>query len=109
MVRHGTRYPNKKDIKLMKNDLSEIQERIIKKFEKNHSMLSSDFIRKLSKWKVGVNKDQAVHLTEEGENELIDLAERMQTRFPSLFLENYSKEFFKVQSYTFKVLIVLSL
>lgn len=96
MIRHGTRFPNKKDIKLMKNDLSDVQEKIIKKFEKNHSELSSDFIRRLSKWKFSVKKDQAQHLTEEGENELIDLAERMQSRFPTLFVDNYKKELFKV-------------
>lgn len=96
MIRHGTRFPNKKDIKKMKKTLAEVQEKIIKNFEKSKSEFSPEVINRLSGWEFKVEKKQAVELTEEGENELIDLAERMQSRFPGLFVENYKRELFKV-------------
>ncbi|XP_058806693.1 multiple inositol polyphosphate phosphatase 1-like isoform X2 [Phymastichus coffea] len=95
MIRHGTRFPGKKHIKKMKTILSELKNKIIENFNKNNSELSVDTVERLTEWRRSFNKDDDKNLALEGEHELVDLAERMQARFPKLLPEDYSKDVYK--------------
>lgn len=80
----------------MNKYLSQLQENILKSFNKHNSKLNIDVIKNFINWKFSFNKIYPMDLTIEGENELIDLSERMQARFPTLFPEFYNKDLFKV-------------
>jgi hypothetical protein len=96
MIRHGTRFPGKNHIISMKNNLPQLQKKIVKNLKKNNPKLFHDLIDNFNKWKLSFNDSDAMYLSDEGMNELIDLAERMQTRFPKLFVDDYSKDLYKV-------------
>ncbi|KAJ8679356.1 hypothetical protein QAD02_015143 [Eretmocerus hayati] len=95
MVRHGTRNPGRKFVEPMTKHLPEIQSKIIENFEIGNGHLSSIVVEKLRKWKISLKEDDAMKLVDEGENELIDLAERMQARFPTILKEDYDEKSFK--------------
>ena len=58
--------------------------------------LCSDIVRQLSKWTPEVENTDEKKLTHEGEDELLELAERFQRRFPKLLPEIYSNSSYKV-------------
>lgn len=62
----------------------------------NKTDLSHDTIIKLNKWKLKFTKDDMMNLAKEGENEMIDLGERYQSRFPTIMPETYHKKSYKV-------------
>ncbi|XP_014224945.1 multiple inositol polyphosphate phosphatase 1-like [Trichogramma pretiosum] len=95
MIRHGTRLPARKFIKPMTEILPDIQKQIIKNYQNGKSKLSADFIEKLERWTINLKEAEAMNLAEEGQNELIDLAERMQARLPELFPDDYEKNLFR--------------
>lgn len=95
IIRHGTRFPGKEDTKSMISSLPELQKKIIENFNNSHK-LPADFLERITAWKLSFNDSHTMVLTEEGENELTDLAERMQARFPETFPEEYHKELYKV-------------
>lgn len=96
LTRHGTRYPGKKYIPYMMNDLPQLQTKILKNHESGKISLSSNTVELLRKWKPQIIQRDAMKLATEGENEMIDLAERYQERFPSLMPEIYSNQTYKV-------------
>ncbi|XP_017882165.1 multiple inositol polyphosphate phosphatase 1-like [Ceratina calcarata] len=87
LARHGTRYPTKKEIKSMKNDLPDLQESIIKNHKKHGrgSLCSSD-LRELESWELdpSVRKSNKKYLTKQGEEDLLSLARRFKNYFPEL-------------------------
>lgn len=54
--------------------------------------------KKLKKWKYNVSEEDQKKLTHEGEDEMLNLAKRMQNRFPSVFSRDYSNSSYKVCS-----------
>lgn len=97
IIRHGTRNPSHSFIENMNTRLPEIKDLILK-----YNTISSEFLHNsdliaLQKWQVKLAKKDSKKLTHEGQNEMIDIAERMQSRFPSLFSNIYSST-----SYMFK-------
>lgn len=62
----------------------------------NKTNLTHDTIIKLSNWKLGFTKNDMMNLAKEGENEMIDLGERYQSRFPTIMPEIYNKRSYKV-------------
>ncbi|XP_031781276.1 multiple inositol polyphosphate phosphatase 1 isoform X3 [Nasonia vitripennis] len=95
VVRHGTRYPGKKHVKPMIKKLPKLKKKIVQSNNQNNSELSHDTIEKFNKWTLSFDEKQTMILANEGENELIDLAERMQSRFPNILVDNYDPELYK--------------
>lgn len=94
IIRHGTRLPGKKVLTLMK-DLPDVRNEIVANCEANNCDLSKATISRLKNWKFKLTDKDAMRLAEEGEDELIGLAERYQSRFPKLMPEKFNNETFK--------------
>lgn len=60
--------------------------------------LRNSDLHALRKWKLKVDDTKEKILTHEGEDEMIDLAERLQIRFPSLLPSTYSNTTFYVNN-----------
>lgn len=63
---------------------------------KRHPKLCPHDIEQLRSWESQLNAAEEKHLTYEGNDELLQLAERVQNRFPSLLPDRFSKRFYKV-------------
>nr|CAD7408225.1 unnamed protein product [Timema poppensis] len=59
--------------------------------------LCTDEILYFENWKPQVEEPDHKRLAHEGEDEMVDLAERFQIRFPNIFEENYVNDSFKFQ------------
>lgn len=95
IMRHGTRYPNKKYIPFMTSELPRLQRIILKNYENNATNLSTDVAALFRQWNLQITQRDVMKLALEGENEMIDLGERYQARFPSLMPEEYSNKTYK--------------
>ncbi|XP_011706037.1 PREDICTED: multiple inositol polyphosphate phosphatase 1-like [Wasmannia auropunctata] len=98
IFRHGTRYPGKKYIPRMIDDLPELQHVILRNYENGATSLSADDAALLKKWKLSFVQGNMMKLALEGENEMIDLGERYQARFPSLMPEAFDNQTYKYVS-----------
>lgn len=85
--RHGTCYAKEKDLGKMLNFLPQLRDKIVE----NHEVRGSgDLCRKdlenLKNWTFdsSVSLEKAAHLTEQGELDLMTLAQRLQRSFPTL-------------------------
>lgn len=96
ILRHGTRYPGKKYIPRMINELPQLQCIILENYENNITSLSTDDAALFKKWKLSITQRNMMKLAVEGENEMIDLGERYQARFPSLMPEAYNNQTYRV-------------
>lgn len=94
VVRHGTRYPGVKKIKKMQSVLVNLRDEII--LNANNGSLCSDEIEAFKNWQLTAHISDDKNLAHEGEDEMIDLAERMQQRFSNLFPEEYSNLTYQV-------------
>ncbi|KAI5630776.1 histidine phosphatase superfamily (branch 2) domain-containing protein [Phthorimaea operculella] len=56
--------------------------------------LTTEQISKLKEWSANLDADQQKFLTREGQDEMVQLAERMQKRFPNVVKNKYSNESF---------------
>ncbi|XP_020805718.1 multiple inositol polyphosphate phosphatase 1 [Drosophila serrata] len=93
IIRHGTRNPSESVILQAQNRLEEIKTLIL---EQSHPNLCSEDVEKLRRWSwkhLNASEDEKL-LVAEGEDELINLAERMQNRFPSVLPDIYSPEWY---------------
>ncbi|XP_053988500.1 multiple inositol polyphosphate phosphatase 1 [Hylaeus volcanicus] len=97
VLRHGTRFPGSKFITPMIEKLPELQKIILDNYQRNKTSLFAEDAALLAGWKVTLTEDNIMKLVEEGENEMIDLAERYQSRFPTIMPEEYDN-----QTYRFK-------
>ncbi|KAF2903049.1 hypothetical protein ILUMI_03146 [Ignelater luminosus] len=90
LVRHGTRTPSIDLIENMKERLPEIRDLILENNPKPSERLRNSDLYALRKWKLKIDSTKEKILAHEGEDEMIDLAERLQMRFPSLLPSTYS-------------------
>ncbi|XP_037726994.1 multiple inositol polyphosphate phosphatase 1 [Drosophila subpulchrella] len=93
IIRHGTRNPSEAVILQAQNRLSEIKKSIL---DQPKPPICSAELKRLRQWSwkhLNATEDEKL-LVAEGEDELIELAERMQKRFPDLFPELYSPEWY---------------
>ncbi|XP_016976716.1 multiple inositol polyphosphate phosphatase 1 [Drosophila rhopaloa] len=93
IIRHGTRNPSESVILKAQNRLSEIKKLIL---DQPKPPICSAELKKLRHWSwnhLNATEDEKL-LVAEGEDELIELAERMQHRFPDLLPELYSPEWY---------------
>lgn len=96
ILRHGTRYPSKKYVPRIIDELPQLQHLILKNYKNGKTNLSVDDAALFEKWKVPFSQRDTMKLAVEGENEMIDLGERYQARFPSLMPEAYSNQTYRV-------------
>ncbi|XP_032594962.1 multiple inositol polyphosphate phosphatase 1 isoform X4 [Drosophila grimshawi] len=92
IIRHGTRNPSESVILHAKRRLTEIKALLLKQSEPN---FCADELNQLRHWNwdhIDANDEKL--LVAEGEDELIELAERMQSRFPNLLPDIYNPEWF---------------
>ncbi|XP_031844555.1 multiple inositol polyphosphate phosphatase 1 [Nomia melanderi] len=95
VLRHGTRYPGKKYIPSMIEKLPQLQQTILHNYQTGKTSLKDEDVALLKDWKIIFTEDDVMKLTEEGGNEMIDLAERYQSRFPFLMSEEYSNKTYR--------------
>ncbi|KAK9888116.1 hypothetical protein WA026_000389 [Henosepilachna vigintioctopunctata] len=95
IVRHGTRNPSRSFIESMKHRLPTIRDFILKNNPISSDVLHNSDLSSFQKWESKLSKKDAKKLTVEGENEMINIAERMQSRFPTLLRNVYSNTSFK--------------
>lgn len=93
VIRHGTRNPKRKVIDSINVHLANIRNEMM---EKGNPKLCPGDIERLRKWESQVNVEEEKHLTYEGQDELLQMAERIQNRFPSLLPEQFSENLYKV-------------
>ncbi|KAI4456534.1 multiple inositol polyphosphate phosphatase-related [Holotrichia oblita] len=100
LTRHGTRNPNVLQIQKMQGYLPILKDIIL---ERNSNISSSNLVESdielFQNWYPSVNEKDSKKLTIEGEHEMLELAERMQARFPDLLPPVYSNTSYKVMEY----------
>ncbi|XP_076386855.1 multiple inositol polyphosphate phosphatase 1 [Megachile rotundata] len=97
IIRHGTRYPGKKYIPTMIEKLPKLKQIILDNYKINKTSITEEDAALFANWKVKFTENDMMKLAEEGEDEMINLGERYQARFPTLMTEIYDN-----QSYKFK-------
>lgn len=80
----------------MIEEMPQLQHLILKNYANDKTTLSADDAALLKKWKIPFAQRDSMKLGVEGENEMIDLGERYQARFPSLMPEAYSNQTYRV-------------
>lgn len=80
----------------MIKDLPELRKIILNNYKMNKTNITHDTIIKLNNWKLGFTENDMINLAKEGENEMIDLEVRYQSRFPTIMPETYNKKSYKV-------------
>lgn len=106
ILRHGTRYPGKKHVPAMIEKLPKLQEIILDNYQKNKTGITSEDAASFAEWRITFTEDDIMKLTEEGENEMIDLGERYQARFPTLMTEIYDNQTYRVKKYCIFLLLI---
>ncbi|PSN39586.1 hypothetical protein C0J52_18755 [Blattella germanica] len=95
MIRHGTRYPSSKVIRLMRERLPQIRDSILQNHKSKRGKLCNEEIAELQAWSPHVEEADQKRLSHEGEDEMVELAERFQNRFPQILPEVYNNSTFK--------------
>ncbi|CAH2086293.1 unnamed protein product [Euphydryas editha] len=95
IIRHGTRLPSAKDIVGMNTTLNNLKYEILLKNKQGKGPLKKDHLKLFEKWKSDISVDEEKYLTLEGQDEMIQLAERMQKRFPNAIKHKYNNKHFK--------------
>lgn len=96
VVRHGTRLPTRNTITDMHDKLPQIQYHVLKNNQSANSHLSKLQLELLRNWKASIHEDDEKILAHEGEEEMINLAERMQLRLPEILPNIYSNSSYNV-------------
>lgn len=96
MVRHGTRNPNAKLIDKMSTRLVEIRDAILENLPEGNTEIQNFDLDLFRAWSPKLEAKDEKKLTHEGEDEMVLLAERLQSRFPGIFTSIYSDSAFKV-------------
>lgn len=73
-----------RELKAIRDDILAVKETI----------LCADHRQRFSEWNFNISAEEEKFLVPEGEDELIELGERMQNRFPSLLPKEYDPEMF---------------
>lgn len=77
--------------------LPKLQKIILDNYKENESEFTDEDIDLFKEWKITFNEDDIMKLAEEGENEMIDIGERYQSRFPTLMPEIYDNQTYRVK------------
>lgn len=94
-VRHGTRTPGQKTVNKMNTLLTAFRDEILSNHDNERGNLCDDTLIKLRKWSSPFDASEHKILAHEGENEMLELGERYQNRFPDVLSEIYSNSTYK--------------
>ncbi|XP_021914875.1 multiple inositol polyphosphate phosphatase 1-like isoform X2 [Zootermopsis nevadensis] len=97
IVRHGTRYPGSKIIRKMRERLPVLRDSVIQNHKLKRGRLCNEEIAALQTWSSHVEETDEKRLAHEGEDEMVELAERFQNRFPQILPDVYTNSTFKFQ------------
>lgn len=95
VIRHGTRNPDEKYLSKMRLRLPALQTAIISNHRQSKGALCDSELINLTLWSPQIELGDQKHLVHEGEDEMLELAERFQNRFPGLLPDVYSNSSFK--------------
>ncbi|KAJ4432670.1 hypothetical protein ANN_21293, partial [Periplaneta americana] len=95
IVRHGTRYPSGKVIQKMRERLPQLRETVIQNHKSKRGKLCKEELAALQAWSPHVEEADEKRLAHEGEDEMVELAERFQNRFPQILSEIYTNLTYK--------------
>lgn len=102
LIRHGTRNPGEKMILKIKTTLISLRTAILSNHNQTRGSLCDTDLAKLALWYPQIEIADQKRLVHEGEDEMVDLAERIQHRFPDLIPDDYSNSSFKVSNQIFQ-------
>ncbi|KAK6625238.1 hypothetical protein RUM43_005532 [Polyplax serrata] len=94
IVRHGTRYPGSKFINKMRSRLVELQLSIVDNINEGKAKLCQSAAENITMWTPQMELADSKRLAHEGEEEMIELAERYQNRYPTLLGIDYTNSSF---------------
>ncbi|XP_019875531.1 multiple inositol polyphosphate phosphatase 1 [Aethina tumida] len=94
IVRHGTRNPSISFIEQYNNRLPQVRDLILENAKPDGNLHERD-LDLFRNWKSRVDEEDDKKLRQEGEEEMMLLAERMQSRFPEVFDHIYSNTSYK--------------
>lgn len=94
VVRHGSRNPNRKTIKMIPT-IMRIRDEIVENQQTRQTMCDHD-LDLFRQWDSPLSEDAQKDLVMEGIDELIELAERMQNRFPNVLSDIFSNATYRV-------------
>ncbi|PSN34766.1 Multiple inositol polyphosphate phosphatase 1 [Blattella germanica] len=98
LSRHGTRYPNKKDIARMEH-LPELRDQILRNHEiRKQGRLCERDLENLREWTLHVFPSQAENLANQGYDDMKFMARRFKTQFPALLNRTYHDDLFLFRS-----------
>lgn len=83
--------------------LPKLQKIILDNYKENESEFTDEDIDLFKGWNITFNEDDIMKLAEEGENEMIDIGERYQSRFPTLMPEIYDNQTYRVKIYMYNI------
>lgn len=81
--------------------LPKLQKIILDNYKQSKTECTEEDIDLFKEWKITFTEDDVMKLAEEGEDEMIDIGERYQSRFPTLMPEIYDNQTYKVKGYNF--------
>ena len=84
--------------------LPKLQKIILDNYKESKTECTEEDIDLFKEWKITFTEDDVMKLAEEGEDEMIDIGERYQSRFPTLMPEIYDNQTYKVKGYHFLLL-----
>ncbi|XP_014252447.1 multiple inositol polyphosphate phosphatase 1-like isoform X2 [Cimex lectularius] len=104
VIRHGTRTPGKKATDEITERLNNIKNHLRNDFTQDNSsskesnksskILCEEDLKNIQRWNFVLESEGEKFLTHEGEDEMIELAERISNRFPSLLDRHYDNDTF---------------
>lgn len=95
IIRHGSRNPNRKTIRLMRSHAIEIRDNILRTQKTANTLCEAD-LDLFRYWVPELHVDDQKTLVLEGADELLNLAERMQNRFPKLLSDTFTNNTYRV-------------
>lgn len=96
MIRHGTRNPGDQLITSMNTQIMQLRDEIVINHEEGKNDFCDGIIQKFEAWSPMVTFNKKKILVKEGEEEMTELAKRFKLRFPELFPNDYSEDFYQV-------------
>lgn len=92
ITRHGARLPTADDISLMQQRVDELRSEILTNYNNGRTSICAADIELIRNWSFDseIITERALDLVDAGWNEMIELAQRYQSAFPSIFSSPYS-------------------
>lgn len=98
LLRHGTRYPNVKEIDELTKGVPPIQARLRESAAAGRAALCPADVERMLTWKLNATKAHGNMLTVQGERDMEGIAGRFRSRFPAFFTKHAHADQFQIRS-----------